>query len=392
MEFKSIIQTLLETLEKNPTKKALFYQDNNRHWKGISFGETKELIFKTAKSMLSYGIVEGSNVAIFSQNMPQWSITDFAIQMIHGVSVPIYPTVSTTQTEYIIHETQASLIFVGEQEQYDKTIELISRLNCIKKIVVFDENVQLKEKNLSVYYHDFIESSDIDITDEVVISRIKKINPDDILTIIYTSGTTGEPKGVMLSHECFSEMIRIHKVRLSYYENDVSLCFLPLSHIFERGWTTFILINGMQNYFLKNPKEIIVAVSEVKPTLLCAVPRFFEKTYSAVFAQLDKFPPFKKKIFLWAIKTGTEFSEKNRLESGISVCLKIRYFFADFLVLKKGRSVFGGRIRYIPCAGAALKDEINKFFHAVGINVKYGYGLTETSATVSCFEDIWMSW
>lgn len=387
MEFKSVAASLLETINTKKSKKGLYYKNSENSWEPMTYGEFGLMITATANSLSDYGTGYDDKVCIFSQNMPEWSVVDFALQFLRAVSVPVYPTASVSQALYIVKETEARIIFVGQEEQFGKALQLLPQAGCIEKIVVFDEKVDLKNEPHSIYFKDFISQRKVNPDHETIAKSVSGILPDDILTIIYTSGTTGEPKGVMLSHECFVEMIRIHNVRLTMKEDDISLAFLPLSHIFERGWTNFILSQGYVNYFLLNIKEIINELKVVKPTLMCAVPRFFEKSYAGVFATVDNFSSVKKKIFYWAVRVGTSFSEKNRMEEKVHFFLKFKYLLADKLVLKTGREVLGGRIRFMPCAGASLQENINRFFHAVGVDVKYGYGLTETSATVSCFTD-----
>ena len=296
MEFKSITGLLFETIERKKESKGLFFKNRNQNWVGITYSEFRQMIMATASVLIDSEITKNDNICIFSQNMPSWSVVDFAIQCCNAVSVPIYPTASVGQVAYIINETEAKIVFAGEQEQYDKTVEAASGLKCLEKIVVFDDTVRLNDKISSVYFKDFFSTFKDNPHEEKISQNIKLIQADDILTILYTSGTTGEPKGVMLTHECFAEIIRIHILRLTLREDEISLAFLPLSHIFERGWTTLILLQGYQNYFLLNPKEIIDEIKIVRPTIMCTVPRFFEKTYAAVLGTVEKFFSFEKEL------------------------------------------------------------------------------------------------
>jgi len=208
-----------------------------------------------------------------------------------------------------------------------------------------------------------------------------------LATIIYTSGTTGEPKGVMLDHATFFYCFQIHDERLDVVESDMSACFLPLSHVFERTWTYFILYRGASNAYIDNPREVVKYLPVIKPTLMCTVPRFFEKTYEGIQLELSKWPTIKQNIFNWAIAVGHKRSEFLCKNQNIPTGLKFKYALANKLVLKKLRGVFGGNIKFMPCAGAAISPKLLRFFHAAGIFVNYGYGATETTATVSCFKE-----
>jgi len=191
----------------------------------------------------------------------------------------------------------------------------------------------------------------------------------------------------MLSQDNFISCITNHAKRLNVTEKDVSLCFLPLSHIFERSWTFYMLYKGATNVFLENPKAVIEELAKARPTVMCTVPRFYEKTYEGIRKEEAKWPIVKRKIFDRAMSIGHEYSDYLKNNSRPPSGLAFKRVIADKLVLKKLRSVFGGNVRFFPCAGAAIRPELLRFFHAAGIFVNYGYGATETTATVSCFKD-----
>ncbi len=366
---------------------ALKYKKQNAaHWQDISWIDLIENSDALAKALMSENIQHFSNVGIFSRNMPEWTISDIALMSIRAVSVPLYATDSVSQIEYIIKETDMKLIFVGEQEQYDKMLEVIAKLGIILKIITFDDTIDLKGNVNAMHFSDFLNKGRQE-NDEELNLRLSEVDLEDVVTIIYTSGTTGVPKGVVLRQKNFLNSFKIHDMFLDISEKDVTLAFLPFSHIFERTWTLMALHNGMTNYYLLNPKEVVEVMAEVKPTIMCAVPRFFEKTYSAVVEQLEAYSPLKKRIFKWAIQIGEKIMEHKRTFENISFFEKIQYSIADALVLKKGRAALGGNIRFMPCGGAALSDDINRFFQSVGIHIKYAYGMTETIATITVFGD-----
>jgi long-chain acyl-CoA synthetase len=190
----------------------------------------------------------------------------------------------------------------------------------------------------------------------------------------------------MLTHSSFLYAFKIHDERLDVSESDVSVCFLPLSHVFERMWTYYMLYRGATNTYIDNPRDIIKYLPVIKPSLMCTVPRFFEKTYEGIQAELSRWSPLKKKIFNWSLTTGYKYSAFLSKNQDPPAILRLQKGIADRLVLKKLRKIFGGNIKFMPCAGAAMSPSLLRFFHAAGVIINYGYGATETSATVSCFK------
>ena len=373
-----------DNVKKYGNRNAIYYRTQSKTWEGISWTRLGEMVDHTASALLRLGIAEGDRIAIISQNMPEWTVADLAIQSIRAITVPLFATTSEEQAYFILEQSESSIIFVGEQQEYDKAASLAHRLPFLKKIVAFDSQVVIKDDSLSCYISDFMEFGKEEFRADELAKRLRETTADDLYTIIYTSATSGEPKGVMLDNASMVHCLKIHRERLSMSDADTSVCFLPLSHIFERGWTTICLDEGVTVYYLRNPKQIIETVQEVKPTLMCAVPRFFEKTYAGVLNALHNASPVKRAIFHWAIRTGAK--RIDYVKDGLSVpaMLRLKYRIADALVLRTGRSVLGGNIRFMPCAGATLSEDIVRFFHSVGVCITYGYGLTEPTATVSC--------
>jgi len=378
-------KVLFERIGKYGDRTAIRYRQNDV-WREISWNSLGEQVRAAAKGLLAMGVKEGERVGIFSQNRPEWIITDYAILCLRGVSVPIYATNTPKQAQYVVDEAEIDIIFAGAQEQYDHIRAMHGGSPKLKRIIVFDEGVDLSGAANAVYFNDFLEEGRRAGGDAGIDERLGRASLDDLATLIYTSGTTGEPKGVMLHHANFHHAYIAHEKRLEVSDRDVSMCFLPLSHIFERAWTHFALSQGMFVNVCDNTAKIVEYLQQVKPTIMCAVPRFYEKIYATVFERLESASPLKKKLFLWAIETGGQVFQLTKEQQPVPPILNIKHRIADALVLKKLRGIVGGRIRFFPCAGAPLSKKIEEFFHAAGLTIAYGYGLTETCATVTCHE------
>ncbi|REC49397.1 AMP-dependent synthetase/ligase [Chryseobacterium pennipullorum] len=372
---------ILKNVEKHPIKAAIGFKKKEAGWKELSWKKFSEIVFKTANALKEAGVQENDRVAIYSDNSSEWMIFDLASMSIGAVTVPIYSTNNAEQAEYIINDSGAKVVLAGNQVQYNACLELLQKEeNSLQTIVVSKKAVWIKKEFSSFYLEDFIAkaSSKLDIC---------KKEDDDTATLIYTSGTTGTPKGVMLTHGNFIRAFDSHFefFKFKNFEEELSLAFLPLSHVFERSWSLLCLYGGARVYFLEDPKNVAKALEEVKPTTMCAVPRFFQKVYAGVLEKAEEGSSLKKKIFDWALKTGWETAELRRNEKAIPFGLKLRESVADMLVFSKIKNKMGGRLWFLPCGGASLSPEVTKFFESVGIHVTVGYGLTETTATLTLF-------
>jgi long-chain acyl-CoA synthetase len=383
---ENIVNMILERASRYNSREVFrFKKAGSKIYESISWESFAGESQKVSRALISLGIRPSDNIGIFSDNRPEWVISDIGIIGIRSVVVPFYATSSKQQLKYIADETQMRLIFVGNREQYEKALWLLNNTETLKKIVVFDSGIA-PDNDCCIGWRKFVSLDSENRFEMEMKQRIQEIQPDDLVTIIYTSGTTGESKGVMLTHATFLYTFKIHDERLEVSDTDISACFLPLSHVFERTWTYYILYRGATNAFIDNPREIIDQLPIVKPNLMCTVPRFFEKTCEGIQSEMSKWPSLKKKIFNWSIKIGLKYSEYLSKAQKPPLGLSLRHGVADILVLRKLRNIFGGKIRFMPCAGAAISPSLVRFFHAAGIFINYGYGATETSATVSCFK------
>ena len=389
MELIHFSKLVAAKAKKQANRVALYYRDYSvAKWVEITWRELHEKVERVARALVSLGVKEEDRVAICSQNMPQALMVDFANYANRAISVPMYATASVQQIEYIINDAEIEVLCVGEQIQYDNALEVIKNSKFLKHIVVFDPSVDLKGESRAMYFEDFMRKGDDQSLQKIVEKRTKAATDDDLAIIMYTSGTTGESKGVMLPHSCLLEAMRIHDQRLVHVKrSDTSMAFLPLTHIFERAWTYFCLWEDVKVYLNQRPSDIQNTLKEVRPTMLCAVPRFWEKIAAGVQLKIDTFSPFKKAMVAWALAVGEEYNigyrkDQKRAPLGLS----IRYKIADRLIFSTLKKVVGlDRGRLFPVAGAALDDKLAKFFVSLGLPIMYGYGLTETTATVCCY-------
>lgn len=373
----NIAEYLNINAEKYPLKPALGFK-KYEEWKEINWKQFRTVVFKMANALKNFGIKENDKVAIYSENSAEWICFDLAVIALGAITVPIYATNSAEQTEYILNDSEARIILVGNQEQYDAAYGLLGK-TTLEHIIVAKKSVWAKEDKTS-YFEDFIQDTEEDFS-------IVPKSDEDLLTLIYTSGTTGVPKGVMLSHGNFLSTFEAHIEYFQFknFQNEHSLAFLPLTHIFERCWTHFCLFNGVKVSFSENPKLIAHALTEVKPTMMCAVPRFYQKIYAGVQDMVASGSDTKKKIFQWALNVGGQVSELKRNGKQIPLGLNIKYAIADKLVFSKIKNKMGGNLWFMPCGGASISKEVTEFFDAMGIHITVGYGLTETTATLTAF-------
>ena len=375
-----------ENIQKYPKKEALM-RKIDAHWQPISWEKLGTITTQLSKALLQQGVAPQQTVGILSQNTPQWTLTDLACLQIRAVTVPIYTSNTAEQALYVMNHAEIKFLFVGDEKQYLKALEVADQCPSLQKIILFDDHIQLKEQKYSIHWTDFLAFGNNDALDDVLQQRIDSRDLSELFTVIYTSGTTGEPKGVMLTYENLAYQMLGHSQRLEVDNTDSSLSFLPLTHVYERAWTFFCLYKAVVVYYLEDTNLVREALAEVRPTLMCAVPRFYEKIFATVHDKADAASFGKRMLFKLAVKTGRRvltLKEQNRKPSFL---LKKAYNFFDKMVYTKLKAVLGGRIKFMPCGGANLEPSIGRFFQSIGINVKLGYGMTETTATVSCWGD-----
>jgi long-chain acyl-CoA synthetase len=346
----------------------------------ISGSEVIAAVEAVASALLAWGVQKGDRIGLLAENRPEWAYADLGIQGAAAITVPIYGTLPSTQIEYIVKDSEMQYLFVSNETQLKKILEICNNCPQIKKIVVFDAPSSLAANVIS--FQSLLEQGKEELkkNPNAVRERAAQLQPDDVFSIIYTSGTTGEPKGVMLTHKnVISNVIAVCEL-FTFQPTDRTLSFLPLSHIFERmaGYYT-MLYAGTTIAYAENIESVPKNLGEVKPTILISVPRVYEKFYQRVMDNVAAEHGIKKSLATWALKVAAEYTEKKL--SGKPVP-SFKYKIADKLVLSKVRGRLGGRLRIMLSGGAALPRQLGLFFYGLGLTILEGYGLSETSPVI----------
>lgn len=394
MNYNHLSQIIRVNTKRYGEEEVLKIRDaETKSWQSISWNNFQEKTSSLAQAMVKSGIKPQDHIGVYSQNKAECIVVDFALFCNRAISVPMYPTASTLQINYMIEEAEIQVVFVGEQAQYDNALQVLKTSNYLKQIIIFDKEVVLdKEDTQSVYFEDFCSPENLNPSDLAIVeNRMKEGKPEDIAHLIYTSGTTGESKGVMIAHSNYLTVFRIHDIRLDYLKKRfLSVSFLPMAHIFEKAWSLYCLHRGCSIAINLDPREIQACIKEVHPEAMCSVPRFWEKVYAGVQEQIENAGFIKKKLLKNAIHIGKKHNVdciNEGKEPGFFT--KKLYQFYDktiYSYLKKVVGIENGII--FPCAGAFLSNKITLFMRSVNIPIVIGYGLTETTATVSCFPPV----
>ena len=379
--------------EKYGNRTALRYRDDaSGKWLKVSWNDFAEKVRLTATAMAEFGMEVQENIGVYSQNMPQCLYTYFGAYANRLADVPMYATSSPEQIAFIVENANIHTLFVGEQHQYNNAWIVLKQLpHILKRLVIYDPAVKLNpEDKQSIYFDDFIRLGDNAHAASTVKIRTSQAVPEDIATIIYTSGTTGHSKGVVLTHANYLEAMRTHDLRIPQVtDKDLSMCFLPLTHIFERGWTMVCLMKGAQVAINDDPKRIQKSLKEVCPTVMCSVPRFWEKVYIGVQEKIEHASAPMRSLFESAIATGRTYHlEYKRKGVKPPFALQMKYNLYQTTVFRVLKQVLGLQNgRFFPVAGAPLADHVLEFLLSVDFPMRYGYGLSETTATVCFFPE-----
>lgn len=387
-EFKTIPELynyLTNDYGKDPSKVVMRHKPE-KEYVDISYQEMKRQTELFAYGLLSLQVKKGDNVAIISENRPEWIYSDMAILGIGAVNVPLYPSLTADTVEYTLNNSQSVGLILSNKYQLKKYIAIREQLKTVKFVIILNE----KDYDPSIKeLHKFSEIQKLGeeyakIHPGAFAKLTSQVTENDLCTIIYTSGTTGVPKGVMLSHKNIVSNVNSCLAILPIGNTDEFLSYLPLCHIFERmaGYYTGFATGGIFS-FAQSIETVAQNLIEVKPTIVTSVPRLFERIYSKVIKNVESQPPGKQKIFNWAIETGKKYMAAKKAGK-MNPVLAVQHKIADALVCKKIREKTGGRLRFFVSGGAALPKELGEFFEAIGIIIIEGYGMTESSPVIAC--------
>lgn len=364
-------------------------------WLSTSWSEFAVQIDVAAKALASIGLIEKDTIAICSPNTPQILITEFGAFRNRIACIPIYASSVQSQFDFIVRDGGARVLFVGDKHQYPMAYRHWKANPDIKKIVVFkNDGLQLfDDDTVTVFWDDFVRLG-MNASDEIAMeveARTGRGLPDDMATLIYTSGTTGEPKGVVISHSNYDAAIEKHiKMLHSIKDSDLSMSFLPMSHILEKAWCYFCICRGVSIAVNYDPRIIADTIHTVHPNLMCCVPRFWEKVYAGVKEKIEEMSRLQKMMIRRSLRIGKTRNLKY-LRTGRNVpwLVEKEYRFWDKRVFSRLKHTVGiPDPNFFPTAGAPLSDTICEFFRSIGIDIIIGYGLSETTATVSFFPQV----
>ncbi len=377
--------TLLTRDFSGASEKPMLKSKVDGEYRDISYKEFGEITEEFAMGLSSMGVKREDKVALISENRPEWVYSDFAITGIGAINVPLYPILTADNIEFILQNSESKCIVVSNKYQLNKVLKIRDKCKNLRFVVIMNEKDKSNDENV----YSFSEIQEKGKTfgksnRNFFPGQCELARPDDLCTIIYTSGTTGEPKGVMLTHWNIMSNVQGAHEALPITKDDLFLSFLPLCHIFERtaGYYT-ALSAGATIAYAEGIEKIATNMLEIKPTVMTAVPRLFERMYSRIKKNVESQSPKKQKIFNWGVGIGEEMTKYRRSHENPPIGLTVKYKLADTLVFKKLKARTGGRIRFIIVGGAAFPRELGEFFESVGLIVIQGYGLTESSPVLA---------
>ena len=376
-EFKSLIDLFFYQAGKQNPQSAFLEWLNPKNKKKFTWGETSSNIYKLAKT-LKASIADGDRCLLVSENRPEWLISDIAIMLANGITVPAYTTYTEKDYKYLIEDCQPSVIIVSNDEMHDKLKNIIDEKSFIRKVITFEKIQKINYKNKYLHFNSITENN-LQENDKIKNSSIKRNSP---ACIIYTSGTGGNPKGVILSHGGILNNLEgaCEILKPLIDKRPIFLTWLPLSHSYEHTVQFAQIAVGAKVFYAEKIEKLLDNISEAKPTIMTAVPRFYQNLYNKINMNMKKAKGFKAKL----IKTTIDLGKKELLKQKMNFSEKLMNSIVNVLVRKKVKKQFGGNLKAFVSGGGALDKEIGEFLNAIGLPTLQGYGLTETSPVVSC--------
>lgn len=378
---KTTINHCLLKMNDRGDRKAVSFKQHGQ-WQSLSWRDYYDKITITASALINLGIKRGDRVAIMSNTRLEWSLCDYGIMGIGGITVPIYQSSTEEDIEFILNNSKARFIFVENKSSLLQIQALSSKLPALEKIICFNNELVLSESN-SQTWGDFHARGAKNLKSNIqnFETSCSQTSSSDIATLIYTSGTTGLPKGVVITHEQIISEISEAFPYVGATIHDVSLSFLPYAHVLGRIENWGHIFVGYHLVFAESIDRVRQNLAEIRPTFLVSVPRIFEKIYAGIMAQLGN-SPVRKKLFKWAIAVGQQAGQCRLKHEPIPLPLFMQLQVAEKIILGKVKAAFGGRLRFAMSGGAPIALEIEEFFHSCGILILEGYGLTETTAAI----------
>jgi long-chain acyl-CoA synthetase len=384
---ETIVDVFWERVKTHPEKPAILHKKDGS-FRPVIWREHGRVIELAAGGLLKLGIEKGQMVAIMSQTRPEWTWADLAILSVAGTTVPVYPTLAANEARYIMEHSDAVGVFVENAGQLTKVLSIPKLPPKLRFVVQMDGKVEASDNRLRIMsWEDLLKDGEVYLLGHPndLPERINSIQPADLATIVYTSGTTGVPKGAMLLHSTIYAVCKSIKETSEFFENDLSLSFLPLAHVYERvGGQFFGIYGGLTVAYAESMEKVPQNMQEVKPTILNGVPRFFEKAYQRIQAEIRKMPKAQQYLIRWALALGrraSKYEQANDTEQIVAKTIyKTELRVADRIVFSKIRNRFGGRLRVMVSGAAPLAEEVQSFFETIGLTIVEGYGLTETAA------------
>ncbi len=382
----TLVELFLEAVDRFGTSPAFSFPGPDLQWLPISYDEAFRRVKALSGGLSELGLVRGDAAAILSSNRPEWALADYACLCSGIEDVPIYSTLTPPQIAYILNDSGAKLVFAEDPEQLAKLLAIRSQVPDVRHFVVFDPPPDRPPG--VVTWEELLEGGadrSANTTDDAFREDALSARPDSVATILYTSGTTGDPKGVLLTHNNIGSNVLACREVLAVSSDDVTLSFLPLSHVLQRMVDYLLLSEGCTIAYARDIQSVAEDLKLVRPTIVVSVPRLYEKVYNKVMEAEG----IKAKLVHWAVRVGLEHADHVLAGRTPGAVLRLKRALADALVFTKIREGVGGRLRYFVSGGAPLAPDINKFFYAAGLTILEGYGLSETSpvTNVSSLED-----